>query len=93
VELDPLDRMLDVPDPHDLAFCRFGAYFKTGRQSRPVDYQRMVPARREGVGKTFKNGAAVVDDGRRLTVHYPWGPHNLPAEGIADGLMTEADAP
>src|SRR5512145_1335840 len=52
----------------------------------------MITAGGKRVGQPGVNGSAVMLDGGNLAVHDAPGANDLPAEGVADGLMPQADA-
>src|SRR5512137_1155683 len=64
VKLHPLDGVVAVAKPHDLAFLRLGAHLEEGGERVPPHQQRVVPPRGERVGQAFENRPAVVEDGR-----------------------------
>ena len=93
VELHALDGQRLVAHAHDLVLRRSRAV--TSRQSgtrRALDHQRVVARRLERVRQPGEHALAVVVDRRRLAVHDPRGAHDLAAEGLADGLVAQADA-
>src|SRR6476659_947125 len=76
---------------HDLAFGCFGGDLEAGRQTCPLDNQRMIAGRVEGIRQLSENRSSVVLDAGRLTVHKALGPHHLTPKCHRQRLVTETD--
>src|SRR5579875_1012343 len=91
VELDALDRVADVPQPHrqPAGSC---CYLQLGRQRAFVDDKRVIPGCLERVRQAGEHAAAVVGDLGWLAVHGTGRPDDGRAERRRDRLMAQADA-
>jgi hypothetical protein len=92
VELDAHHREVLVAQAHDDPVLGFGGDLQAVGDGRPVDDQRVVAGRLEGVGEVGEEAVTGVGDHRRLAVHHLAGPHDLSAVELADALVAQADA-
>src|SRR3546814_11964632 len=89
MELDAVDRQLDMADAHDRAIVAGRVDREDGRN---IDDLKAVVARRgERRGQVCKQAASVVADGRGLAVHQMAALHPS-AEMLATPLVAEAAA-
>src|SRR6185437_4176717 len=95
VKLDAFHGVTAVPQPHNYAraivFAGFGADFKIRGQALFGDDERVVAGGRQRLGRTAKEGSAIVLDFADLAMHHLRRAHNLAPEGGADGLVSQAD--
>ena len=92
VKLHALDRVQSMPEAHDLALGRPRADLEAGRQRLALDEERVVSRRLERRGDAVEEAAAVVKDGRRLSVHQAPGAHDAPPVGLPDRLVPQTDS-
>jgi hypothetical protein len=92
VELYAVDRPRPVGQPHDLAVGGPCGDFQHVRQGFAADRQAVVAGGGEGRGQAPEHALARVLDRRGLAVHQGLGADHLAAEGLAHGLMAQADA-
>ena len=91
MELDALDVVGPVPEPHDLTLLGPGRDLQDRRERLALDDERVVTAGRERVGEPGEDPLAVVVYRARLAVDDPHVADHLGAEGLADRLVAEAD--
>jgi len=97
VELDAFNGQGAMAQAHDdgsIAVVRGGAGGddEVGGQGLLGDDQRVVAGAGEGRFQALEDALAVMIDRAGLAVHQVRGADHLAAEGLADGLMAEADA-
>src|SRR3954463_11760508 len=92
MELHPEDGQLAMAHRHDDAVAGAGADDDLLGERLFVHHQRMIPAREERAGGAAEEGALVVDDLFRLSVHRRAGAHDASTESLSDALVAEADA-
>src|SRR6267378_2601339 len=96
MELHTLNREILMSQAHDDAGSVFVrspcADFQIAWQILLGDDQRMVAGRGHRRGQAAKDGLAIVLDLTGFAVHQVLRAHHLPAEGRADGLVSEADS-
>ena len=91
VELNTVDRKIDVPHGHDDAATRFRGDVQLGWHAAGHDGQRVVPGCGEGVGQTLQHTVVGVHDGARLAVQELRRTIHGRPEGDTDRLVSEAD--
>src|SRR5919107_5998962 len=91
VKLDALDRVLAVPDAHDRAVLGPAGYDEALRHGVGLDHERVVPGGLEVLVQSPVDPLTVVLYLRGLAVD-GLSAHDLRAEGLADGLVSEAVA-
>jgi hypothetical protein len=91
VELHALDREVAVAKAHDRAVLEPRGDLEAIGQARALHDQRMVARGSERGGQAREDALAVVMHLSELAVHDPVCAHDAPAEGLADGLVAEAD--
>src|SRR5688572_1870801 len=92
MELHAFHRELAVAQPHDLAILGLRADLQAGGQRRAFYDQRVVTGRYEIIGYFSEEAVFIVADARNLAMHHLLRPHHLAAEGLANGLVAEANA-
>src|SRR6202171_876802 len=96
MELHALNRESLMPQAHDDAGSVFVrspcADFQIAWQILLGDDQRMIAGRGHRRGQAAKDGLAIVLNLTGFAVHQVLRAHHLPAEGSADGLVSEADS-
>src|ERR1051325_348185 len=90
MELHNMNRILLVPNAHDLSFIGLGGDLKKCWQSIPFNHQRMIASGQERVRKPGKKLLSIGPSRRGLAVHHPVIHHYVGAEGVADALMPKA---
>src|SRR5512138_1423172 len=91
MELDTLDGKAPVAEAHDLAVLGAGRDLEIGGEALVQHHERMIARGLETLGQRLEDATVVVLDGRRLAVHLLLRPRHRSPEGLADGLMAEAD--
>ena len=91
MELNAFDGELAMAEAHDDA-VGFGGDFEAARQRAVFDDERMIARGFEVLREIAKNGFAVVMNFAGLAVHDFFCADDFAAEGVADGLMAEANA-
>lgn len=81
-----------MPDTHDFAFGGFGGDIEAVREGLALDDERVVADGVERAGDIGKELLLVVEDGRCFAVHHAIVHHDTGAEGMADALVSQADA-
>jgi len=89
MELDAVDRQVAVAEAHHRGVVGGGVDHQI--LGNVGDDQRVIARRREGRGQALEQPGAVMRDRAGLAMHQP-AAHHLPAEMLANRLMTEADA-
>ena len=96
MELHAFDGEFFVAQAHNHAravvFSGVRADFEFGGQMIIRHDQRVVAGGGHRGGDAVKDGAAIVLDATRLTVHQFFGSYDFPAEGFAQSLVSEANA-
>src|SRR6267143_5932374 len=96
MELHTLNREILMSQAHDDAGSVFVrspcADFQIARQILLGDDQRMIAGRSHGRRQAAKDGLAIVFDLTGFAVHQVLRANHLPAEGCANGLVSEADS-
>src|SRR5579863_5379022 len=96
MELHAFDGMEAVAQAHDGAGAVFlgspGADFQFRGQIFFLDDERMIARGRHGHGQAPEDRAIVMHDGAGFAVHEMSGANHVSAEGLTDGLMSEADS-
>src|SRR2546426_5759575 len=92
VELHAFGLGLAVAQAHDEPVGRSGGNFETGRETGPLDDERVIARGGEGVWQPGENRLAVVRNQAGLAVFDLRRANNLPSERLPDGLVAEADA-
>lgn len=92
MKLDTLDRILQMPDTHDVSIIRRGGgHGQLLRQTLMINDQRMVAGRFDraplGVGV---DATTIVLNGADLAMHHMVGPNDRTAECQTDGLVPKA---
>ncbi len=85
-------RPMPMLEAHDLAVFGPGGDLELGRQGVALDRQRVVARRRERVRQALEQALAGMMDRAGLAVHEGLGADDVAAEGLAHGLVPEADA-
>src|SRR5262245_2066312 len=92
MELDPLDGIATMTQPHDLAVLGPGGDLERVGHGLAHHRQRVVARGDEGVAEPGEYAAAVVADRGRLAVHLRLRARDRRAVRLADRLVAEADA-
>src|SRR5262245_40814023 len=92
MELNAVDGKCPMGEPHDQPVTRFGVDCELWRQPCAFDHQGMVARGFERTIDSTKDAITLVMDFRELAVHQDRRTHDLAAEGLADGLVTQAHA-
>src|SRR2546428_8387730 len=92
VELAADHRKLHVAERHDDPVPRARGNLEVLGERTPVHDQRVIAAGVQRPWRAAKEGAAVVDDLLRLSVHRLSCAHHLPPERLPDALVPEAHA-
>src|SRR5579862_6526442 len=96
MKLHAFDRILAMTQAHDGAGAVFfggpGANFKIGGQIFFLDDQGMVAGGCHRYRESLKDGSVVMHDRAGLAVHKVRGTNHAASEGLADGLVSKADA-
>jgi len=91
MELDPLNRKGLVTHSHDFAVGTPGRHLEVRRQAVLFDHQAVVPGEVGRRGHAPEHSLAVHADGLHLPVDDLLGPDDLTPEGVADGLVAQAN--
>ncbi len=78
-----------MPQAHDRAILQPGGDLKLGRQGFAIDHEAVVAGRLEGRRKATEDPFTGVMHGSHLAVHDLVAAHDLAAEGLADGLVSQ----
>ena len=97
MELHAFDRQCLMFYPHNffhraIGFIGPAGHFQTFRQGGLINHQGMIAHGRKRVGQASEHALAVMVDGGSFAVHHVTGADDMTAEGLADALMTQADA-
>ena len=92
VELHAVDRALDMAKAHDFAVAGMGGGAQARWQGFRLDGERVIARRREGAGQAGEQAGGVMVNRAGLAVHDLLGRDDITAKGLADRLVTEADA-
>ncbi len=92
VELYAFHRQRFVAHAHDLAVVGPGGDFQAVGQCVAVDNQAVIAGAGNRIGQLAEHALVVVVNRRDFAVHQRFGAYGVAAEGLADGLMAEADA-
>src|SRR5262245_16090533 len=92
MELHAMHRQRAMLHRHDQPVIGLGGDMQAVRQRRAVDDQRVIAGGLEGLGRALEHALAGVGDHRQLAVHELGRPLDVAAKGLADRLVTEADA-
>src|SRR5689334_17390806 len=92
MELHAMDGLGLVLQAHDDAVLRLGGDFEAFRQALALDDERMIARRREAVRHRREDALRAMPDLGHLAMHQLRRPDHLAAKGLADRLVTEADA-
>ena len=88
--------MLLVADAHDFTAAVGGVGpgrdFQIRRKGAGLDHKAMVTSGFKRIGQALIQIAIVVEDAIDLAVHEALGANDLTTSGLADRLMTQADA-
>ena len=92
VELDPLDGVSQVPEPHDASIVKtLRGDSELGGECLAVGDQRMVPGGGEGIPDPLVDPLPIVADGGGFAMDRALPPDDPAPEGGADGLVAQAD--
>lgn len=91
MELDPLDRQLTVPEPHDQSIGGLSCHLECRRQRGAVDDQRVVAGHFERVVQPGEDTSTIVGDLRTLAVNDFRSTHHVSAENLADALKSQTN--
>jgi len=92
MELNSEDRMLPMLDDHDRSIecpCRRGQTIWKGLR---IDHQRVIASYLKLLGQTGQEPMAGVPYPGGFAMHGFFGSNDSTAEGLADGLMSQANA-
>src|SRR5205085_10610480 len=92
MELHAVDRECAVPQPHDLAFGRFGRDLERIGQGLAVHDQRMIAGRFEGIGQIFEDAGPPMLNRRSFPMHQAWRGNDFAPKDLANALMTETNS-
>ena len=90
MELNTLNRVIAVAQPHYKPVVGFRSYGQDIGYRRALHNERVIPSGLDGVGKSGENSIAGVADDRCLAVHNLRGPNHLSSEYLAKALQPEA---
>lgn len=91
MKLNPVNWQFLVLQAHDCAIVKFGGDVQGSGQGGTVNHKRMISGRFERAGQPGKQTCAAVLHLPHFAVNDLVTAHNLAAEGLADGLMTQTD--
>src|SRR5438552_13722378 len=92
MKLHAPDREVLVPHAHDLAFVSLRGHFQAGRHGVALDHEGMVARRGKRIRHAGEQVLVVMLNGRSLAVHHAIIDDDVRAEGVADALVSEANA-
>ncbi len=92
MELNPFDRQLSMPDPHDLMVVqRFCSYCQRIWQASTFSNEGVVSCRLERALDSLEDSFAVMFDGACLSVAQVSSPDYSSAESVDYSLVSQAD--